>query len=225
LFFRWSESASWVDSVYLVSTLVTGLNFEDAIVNNYSVPMKVARTAMILSVQCFILIAFSLIVDRIIKRRTEILEFGRKHYTMRNHVIVCGLGRTGFHVIMELLRRGERVVVIESNGESRFLSVVRAAGAHALIGDASLAKHLSDAGVDRAAGLISVINDDIRNLEIGLNARALRKDIRLILRIFDKEIAEEMKARFDIHFAYSTSSLAAQHLVGLLTEEPLHTKT
>lgn len=218
-FFHWSEDASWVDSFYLVSTLVTGLNFEDAIVHNYLVPMKVARTVIILSIQSFILIAFSLVVDRIIKRRTDILEFGRKHYTMRNHVIVCGLGRTGFHIVMALLKRGEKVVVIESNEGNKFLSVVRAAGAHALIGDASLAKNLSDAGVDRAVGLISVINDDLRNLEIGLNARSLRNDIRLILRIFDKEIAEEMKTRFNIHFAFSASSLGAQHLVGILTEK------
>ncbi|MBI4434864.1 NAD-binding protein [Candidatus Uhrbacteria bacterium] len=220
LFFRWSEDASWVDSVYLVATLVTSLNFEDAIVSNYSVPMKVARTVIILSIQFFILIAFSIVIDRIIKRRTEILEFGRKHYAMRNHIIICGLGRTGFHVVMELIRRGERVIVMESNAENRFLSIVRTAGAHALIGDASLARNLSDAGVDRATCLISTINDDLRNLEIGLNARSLRNDIRLVLRIFDREIADEMKTRFNIHFAYSTSSLAAQHLVGLLTESP-----
>ena len=218
LFFRWSEGASWVDSVYLISTLITSLNFEDAVVQNYTVPMKIARTVMILSVQAFILIAFSLIVDRIIKRRTEVLEFGRKRYALRNHVIVCGLGRTGFHITMELLRRNEKVNAIEPNDESRFLHIVRAAGAKVLIGDAALAKNLMDADIAHAAGLISTINDDLRNLEIGLNARSLRNDIRLILRIFDKEIAEEMKTRFNIHFAYSTSSLAAQHLVGLLTE-------
>lgn len=216
LFFRWSEDAPWSTSVYLIATLVSGLNFEDAIVRNYDVPMVVARTIMILSVQFFILIAFSLIVDRIIKRRTEVLEFGRKRYALRNHIIVCGLGRTGFHVTMELLHRGEKVVVIESDDENRFLNIVRAAGAHALVGDAALAKNLADADLAHAAGLVSVISDDLRNLEIGLNARSLRNDIRLILRIFDREIAEEMKTRFHIHFAYSTSTLAAQHLVAEL---------
>jgi len=218
IFFRWSEGASWSDSVYLVSTLVSGLNFEDAIVHNYTVSMKVARTIIILVVQFFTLVAFSLIVDRIIKRRAEVLEFGRKRYTLRNHVIVCGLGRTGFHLVMELLRRNEKVVIIEPNAENRFLPIVRAGGAKVLIGDASLAKNLGDADIAHAAGLISIISDDLRNLEIGLNARSLREDIRLILRVFDKEIAEEMKTRFNIHFAYSTSSLAAQQLLTLLTE-------
>lgn len=219
LFFRWSEGASWTDSLYLVATLVSGLNFEDAVVQNYAVPMKVARAILILLIQVFTLIAFSLIVDRIIKRRTEVLEFGRKRYSMRNHVIICGLGRTGFHITMELLRRGEQVVAIEPNNENRFLPVVRTAGAKVLIGDATLAKNLIDADLAHATALISAISEDLRNLEIGLNARSLQHNIRLILRIFDREIADEMKVRFNIHFAYSTSSLAAQHLVGLLTEE------
>lgn len=218
LFFRWSENASWSDSVYLVATLVSGLNFEDAIVRNYTVTMKVARTVIILAIQFFTLVAFSLIVDRIIKRRAEVLQFGRKRYALRNHVIVCGLGRTGFHIVMELLRRNEKVVVIEPNDENRFLPIVRAAGARVLVGDATLAKNLTDADLAHATAVVSVISEDLKNLEIGLNARSLRKDIRLILRIFDKEIAEEMKMRFNIHFAYSTSSLAAQHVVGLLTE-------
>lgn len=219
LFFRWSEDASWSDSLYLIATVVSGLNFEDSIVRNYTIGVKLARTVLILGVQIFTLIAFSFIVDRLIKRRTEIVELGRKRYTLKDHVIVCGLGRTGFHITMELLHRREKVVVIESNTDDRFLNIVRAAGARVLIGDASLAKNLMDADVKHAAGLISAIGNDLRNLEIGLNARSLRKDIRLILRIFEREIAEEMKTRFNIHFAFSTSTLAAQHLVGLLTEE------
>ncbi|MFH1098761.1 MAG: NAD(P)-binding protein [Candidatus Uhrbacteria bacterium] len=218
VFFRWSEGASWSDSAYLISTLVSGFDFEDAFVHNYTTPMKITRTVLILSVQFFTLVAFSLIVDRIIKRRTAILEFGRKRYVIRDHVIVCGLGRAGFHIAMELLRRNEKVVVIELNDENRFLHIVRAAGAKVLIGDASLAKNLVDADVAHAAGLVSAISDDLRNLEIGLNARSLRKDVRLILRIFDREIAEEMKTQFNVHFAYSTSTLAALHLVALLTE-------
>jgi voltage-gated potassium channel Kch len=218
LFFRWSEDATWSDGLYLIATVVSGLNFEDSIVHNYTLGVKIARTALILGVQVFTLIAFSFIVDRLIKRRTEIVELGRKRYTLKDHVIVCGLGRTGFHITMELLHRREKVVVIESNTDNRFLNIVRAAGAKVLIGDASLAKNLMDADVKHAAGLISAIGNDLRNLEIGLNARSLRKDIRLILRIFEREIADEMKTRFNIHFAYSTSTLAAQHLVGLLME-------
>ncbi|MBI4142966.1 NAD-binding protein [Candidatus Uhrbacteria bacterium] len=220
LFFRWSEGASWSQSVYLIATIVSGNNFEDAVVQNYSMAMVIARTIMILSVQIAILIAFSLVVDRIIKRRTEILAFGRKRYSLKDHIIVCGLGRAGFHITMELLRHGEKVLVIEPNDDSRFLSIVRAAGAHVLIGDATLANNLANADLAHAAALVSTVSNDLRNLEIGLNARSLRKDIRLILRIFDREIAEEMKTRFHVHFAFSTSSVAAQHLVGLLAPNP-----
>src|SRR5207244_13427645 len=38
------------------------------------------------------------------------------------HVVVCGLGNIGFRVVEELLRYGERVVVIELHRDSRFLA-------------------------------------------------------------------------------------------------------
>jgi len=82
-----------------------------------------------------------------------------------------------------------------------------------LVGDATLIKNLRDAGVEKATGLIAAIDDDLKSLEIGLSARSLRSDLRLILRIFDKEIAEEICDHLDIHFALSSSAIAAQHFV------------
>ena len=67
-----------------------------------------------------------------------------------------------------------------------------------------------------APGLFSLIDDDLKNLEIGMNARSIRNDLRLILRIFDAEIAAQMHERLDIHFAFSTSAIAAQEFVEML---------
>jgi len=121
--------------------------------------------------------------------------------------------------VQELLRRKESVLVIEKDPENRFLESARSQGAKAFVGDASVSKVLRDAGVQSAGGLFSLINDDLKNLEIGLNARSLRPDLRLILRIFDKEIAEQLRDRFDIHFAMSTSALAAEEFATLLSQE------
>ena len=139
---------------------------------------------------------------------------------MDGHVIVCGFGRVGYHVLRELIARGEKVLVIERDAEHRFLDQARALGARTFVGDASLPRVLLDAGVQRACGLFSLIDDDLKNLEIGLNARSLRPDLRLILRIFDSEIAEQMHTRLDIHFAFSTSAIAAEQFVALLNSDP-----
>ena len=116
----------------------------------------------------------------------------------------------------ELLHRGEQVLVIENDPDHRFLELARSNGARTFVGDASLPKVLADAGVNRACGLYALIDDDLKNLEIGLNARSLRPDLRVIFRIFDHEIADQIHDRLDIHFAFSTSAIAADEFVALL---------
>jgi hypothetical protein len=74
-------------------------------------------------------------------------------------------------------------------------------------------------GLANAAGLLSLINDGLKNLEIGLHARSLRPDLRLILRIFDREIAEQLKDRLDIHFVMSTPAIASEEFAALLNSE------
>jgi Trk K+ transport system NAD-binding subunit len=118
------------------------------------------------------------------------------------------------------LKRGEEVLVIERDPDNRFLESIRSQGAKIFVGDASLGTVLGDAGVYKACGLFSMINDDLKNLEIGLNARSLRPDLRLILRFFDKEIAEQLRDRLDIHFAMSTSAIAADEFAALLEKYP-----
>jgi voltage-gated potassium channel Kch len=213
--FHNTEQLSWVDAFYFSVTLMTTTGFGDISLRNSSVFAKLFGVVLMLSAVTLLSLTFSFIVDRLFKRRADI-ALGRKHYRLANHVIVCGLGRVGYEVVQELLRQKETVLVIEKDPENRFLEPIRAQGARTFVGDASISKVLEDAGVATADGLFSLIDDDLKNLEIGLNARSRRADLRLILRIFDKEIAEPLRSRLDIHFALSTSAVAAEEFVALL---------
>jgi voltage-gated potassium channel Kch len=213
--FHTTEHLSWLDAFYFAVTLMTTTGFGDISLRNSSAFAKLFGAALMLSAVSLLSLTFSFIVDRLFKRRAEI-ALGRKHYKLANHVIVCGLGRVGYEVARELLQLKETVLVIEKDPENRFLAPIQALGARTFVGDASVPKVLEDAGVTTAAGLFSLIDDDLKNLEIGLNARAIQADLRLILRIFDKEIAEPLRSRLDIHLALSTSAVAAEEFVGLL---------
>jgi Trk K+ transport system NAD-binding subunit len=111
------------------------------------------------------------------------------------------------------------VVVIEENQHNTSLQSVRACGAKVIIGNALTASNLEDACIEKAAALLSLINNDMQNLEIGLNAQALKPSLRLILRIFDKSVADEIRSRFGIQFAFSTSSLTAETIATELLEK------
>ena len=209
---------SWVDAFYFTVTVMTTTGFGDINLANSSPAAKLFGTALMLSAVILASLTFSFIADRLFKKRAEI-ALGRRRHRMDGHVIVCGFGRVGYQLVRELLARGEKVLVIERDADHRFLDLARALGARTFVGDASLPRVLVDAGVRRACGLFSLIDDDLKNLEIGLNARSLHRDLRLILRIFDPEIAAQMRARLDIHFAFSTSAVAAEQFVALLDAE------
>jgi len=211
-FFHTSEGLRWVDAFYFVTTVITTTGFGDINLRNSSDAAKIFAIGMMLTSISFFSIAFALVVDKLMERRSEIMR-GRTRHKLRGHTILCGLGRVGFQVAGELIRRGHAVVIIENDEQNRFLSTVRARGAKVLFGDATLLRNLEFAGLRHAAGLISVINDDLTNLEVGLHARSLDPGARLILRIFDRDTATEVSKRLNIQFAFSTSAIAAEEIV------------
>jgi len=75
---------------------------------------------------------------------------------------------------------------------------------------------LQDVGAAHAKALISVINDDYTNLEIGLNARSFQPKLRLILRIFDESMATIIKEKLDIYLTLSMSAIADEKFVETL---------
>ena len=210
LFFHITESVDWLRSFYLVVTVITSVNFNDAELMNYNWIVEIMRIGLMLATYAYVLFALAFIVDYIVRRRIEIFTFGRRRYNKRGHVIVCGLGRVGYAIVHNLVAKGEDVLIIESDPDNKYLPAVRSYKASVLIGDATLQHYLIDAGIGSAKALISAIDGDYINLEIGLNARAENKNIRLLLRIFDQLTAQEMKKRFNIHFVFSKSYATAK---------------
>jgi voltage-gated potassium channel Kch len=219
ILFRYTERLSFLDAFYFTVTLMTTTGFGDISLRTSSAFAKLFGAGLMLSAVVLSSLTFSFAVDHLFRKRAE-MALGQKRYRLRGHVILCGLGRVGYEVAKELLRRRETVLIIEKDSQNRFLESIRSQGAKIFIGDASIPQVLSDAGVDLASSLMSLINDDLKNLEIGLNARSLRPELRLILRVFDKDMAEQLRDRLDIHFAMSTSAIAAEDLVELIDQKP-----
>lgn len=141
--------------------------------------------------------------------------------TYTDHVIVCGLGRVGFRVVRWLLDLGERVVVVENDAANLFVEQVRSWGVPVVAADARRAEILRQAGVERASVVAALTSDDVLNLSIATEARALRPDLRVVLRTFEDRLAENLRSGFDIHAAYSASSLAAPAFAAAAARVPV----
>jgi voltage-gated potassium channel len=99
---------------------------------------------------------------------------------LRDHVIVCGYGRTGRQVVRELASSGAPYVVVEWNPEG--LANVEVDDVVHLVGDAANDEVLLHAGIERARGLVSAVDSDERNVYIVLTARALNPVVYVVAR-------------------------------------------
>ena len=129
--------------------------------------------------------------------------------TFSNHVIVVGLGKLGFRIVQQLLEFGQDVTAVELDASKPFITTVRQLGVPVIVADARRGDALDAAGLDRAGAIICCTQDDLANLDIALDARERRPGIKVVLRMFDADLARKVEKGFGIHTAFSTAGLAA----------------
>ena len=103
------------------------------------------------------------------REQAQVLRLWR----LREHVVVCGMGRKGGRLVEELLATGQRVVVIEKEPAHEKADALRRLGAIVLSGDATNPDTLSAARIQRAHNLICVLGDDRDNLRVAYQAYRL----------------------------------------------------
>jgi Trk K+ transport system NAD-binding subunit len=78
-----------------------------------------------------------------------------------------------------------------------------------LVADIRLPETLQALQVQRARSVVVVTSSDIVNLETALNVQALKPEARVVLRLFDPDLAARVERAFGIHISRSPSALAA----------------
>jgi voltage-gated potassium channel len=99
---------------------------------------------------------------------------------LNGHVIVCGFGRLGMALAKELHDGRTDFVVLEREEDNA--AQARNLGHLCLVGDATDATALLEAGVSRARTLATVLPNDAVNVFITLRARGLNPKLEIIAR-------------------------------------------
>lgn len=124
---------------------------------------------------------------------------------LNGHVIVCGAGRTGIHVIEELRSTLRPFVVIEKSRERLDKHLERFDFLH-IIGDATDDQVLVKARVAQATGLVACLPDDRDNIFITISARHLGPKLRIVAKA-------ELETRHKLVLAGADAAVAP-HLIG-----------
>jgi Trk K+ transport system NAD-binding subunit len=134
------------------------------------------------------------------------------------HIIVVGLGNVGTRVVGELHDLGYDVTCIDRDPEARGVALARRLSLPMIIGEAYLEEKLQAAGLETAAALVSVTSNDMVNLETALQARAMREDLRLVLRLGDDDLAQRVQKTLGNVISRSVSYMAAPAFAAALLE-------
>jgi voltage-gated potassium channel len=97
-----------------------------------------------------------------------------------NHYIVCGYGRVGRQVALDLKQQSAPVVVIDHNPMHR--EEATADGVAYIEGHASDDDVLLQAGIERATAVIACVDSDAENIFVTLSARELSRSVKVIAR-------------------------------------------
>jgi Trk K+ transport system NAD-binding subunit len=139
----------------------------------------------------------------------------------RNHVIIVGAGKVGYHIIRGLLALREQVVAVELKAESPILDDIHDLDVPVIVGNGRHAKTLEQAGARKARVIIAGTNDDLANLDAALTARDLNPNIEVVLRLFDDTLATKFASAFQMP-AISVSEVSAPAFIAAATKHKVY---
>jgi len=122
-------------------------------------------------------------------RRRRKME--RQISEMKDHYIICGFGRVGHQVAIELAAAKIPYVVLDTKPETA--EELGARSIPYIIGDITMDNILLEAGIKKAKGLIASADSDTANVFVTLSARVLNPNIYIIARASSVNAEEKMK--------------------------------
>jgi Trk K+ transport system NAD-binding subunit len=169
------------------------------------VPQQILELVLTVVAIALIPVVTAAVVDAVVKAR---LAAGGLTEPIEDHVVVVGLGNVGTRVIRALHDLGISVVAVDQDGQARGISVARELDIPVVIGDATQEQTLHSASVQTCRALVVTSTGDVDNLETALVGRAIRPDLRAVVRLFDGDFAERVQRNFRVS-SRSVSYLAA----------------
>ena len=196
---RWG----WDDCMYMTVITLTTVGFGEVLDGFSQVDHVRPFTVLLITLGMGTFVYFASTLTAFIiegdLRRAFVSTRMRKRLTkIRDHIIVCGIGSTGLHVVNELMATRTPIVAIDSSRER--LETLAAELDDDLFlyvcGDATDDAVLSKAGVERARGLVAALASDKDNLYLVVSARQNhpeRDQFRIVARGIEVSVIDKLK--------------------------------
>lgn len=189
--------ATWVDSLYMTFITIATIGYSEVIDLGASPGGRIFTMVIAFSGICtmsYMLSTFTVFMlesdlNRAMRRRRMKKEIAN----LRDHYIICGVGRVGSNVADELIATGRPFALVEPNEATLAAYVDTQQIQYHITGDATDDATLIEAGIKQAAGVFAVTGDDSKNLVIALSAKQLNPKVRVVARIHDIKNADKTR--------------------------------
>jgi voltage-gated potassium channel len=191
--FRLVEGWPLFDAFYMAIITLTTVGYGE--IHPLSFHGRVFASFLMLVGVATVFLSFAVLGDTLL--RLELADyFGRRRRTrmlqqIAEHYIVCGAGRVGRSVVLELLRGGAPVVLIDNDPDR--VKWGEPLGIVTLTADASKDETLRQARIDTAAGLVAAISSDAENVYVALSAKVLNPSLHVAARASDEQAEEKLR--------------------------------
>lgn len=209
------EKWNFFDSFYMTIITMSTVGFGE--VHELSVEGKMFTAFLLIS--CFGIFAYTIssLTSYIVggEYRTNLRDFKimKKMRIMENHVIICGFGRVGKQVALDLLQFGIPFVIVENDEKTienetcnEFLFIK---------GDSTNQGILETANINNAKAIISCLPKDADNVYVVLSAREIKKNLTIVSRATLPSAISKLKMAGADH-VIMPDSIGGSHMASLI---------
>lgn len=116
----------------------------------------------------------------------------KKIEMLRDHVIVCGGGRTGLQIANELKAAKVPHLIIDRDAERAEHLRRLDEDVLVLVADSTKDETLVEGGIGLARGLVACLSQDTDNLFVCLSARDLQPNLTIVARAYDEQTTQKL---------------------------------
>ncbi len=187
------EGWGFLDSFYMTVITIASVGYME--VNPLSPHGRIFTICLIIFGMGILLFGISTFTAFLVEGElSEILrrrKMEKKISGLNGHYIVCGVGRTGKHIIDELYKTGRSFVAIDKGeevckklGEKEMLFIM---------GDATSSAVLKAANAEHARGVFCSLPSDAENLLLILTAKGINPGLKIIAKAGEDESEDKMR--------------------------------
>lgn len=186
------EEWQLLDALYMTVITITTVGYGE--IRQVSEPGRIFTIFIIFAGMGILGYTFGMVAQAMVEFQVRSIlgrrKLGLKIKSLKDHYIMCGYGRIGRIIAQELNSNKIPVIVIDQNPDSK--EALENQDIPYIIDDATSEDVLIEAGIERAKGLIAVVESDADNLFITMTARGLNSDLYILARADEEQTQKKL---------------------------------